>query len=130
MLRGFPVALSVKVTVMTMMTLILIYPHAKGYPNGIVITVTEKTVLLVLVDVWINIPPKSVGFGDSYMPQRLVCFVVRMVKNNDQTQKSIQGKPKKIVSGKDVAIWHPFANGERTATSSWSPAGMTTRATG
>ena len=26
-------------TVMTMMTLILIYPHAKGYPNGIVITV-------------------------------------------------------------------------------------------
>ena len=28
-----------KVTVMTMMTLILIYPHAKGYPNGIVITV-------------------------------------------------------------------------------------------
>ena len=39
MLRGFPVALSVKVTVMTMMTLILIYPHAKGYPNGIVITV-------------------------------------------------------------------------------------------
>ena len=64
---------------MTMMTLILIYPHAKGYPNGIVITViivTEKTVLLVLVGVWINIPPKSVGFGDSYMPQRLVCFVV------------------------------------------------------
>ena len=32
-------------TVMTLMTLILIYPHAKGYPNGIVITViivTEK----------------------------------------------------------------------------------------
>lgn len=45
MLRGFPVALSVKMTVMTLMTLILIYPHAKGYPNGIVITViivTEK----------------------------------------------------------------------------------------
>ena len=86
---------------MTMMTLILIYPHAKGYPNGIVITViivTEKTVLLVLADVRINVPPKSVGFGDSYMPQRLVCFVVRMVKNDDQTQKSIQGKPKKIIS--------------------------------
>ena len=86
MLRGFPVALSVKVTVMTMMTLILIYPHAKGYPNGIVITViivTEKTVLLVLADYGEVLPPKSVGFGDSYMPQRLVCFVVRKVKNND-----------------------------------------------
>lgn len=55
---------------MTMMTLILIYPHAKGYPNGIVITViivTEKTVLLVLADVRINVPPKSVGFGDSFI---------------------------------------------------------------
>src|SRR5699024_3723135 len=30
------------------------------------------------------------------MPQRLVCFVVRMVKNNDQALKSIQGKPKQI----------------------------------
>lgn len=82
-----------------MMTLILIYPHAKGYPNGIVITViivTEKTVLLVLADVRINVPPKSVGFGDSYMPQRLVCFVVQMVKINDQALKSIQGKPKQI----------------------------------
>lgn len=72
-IRGFPVALSVKMTVMTLMTLmtlILIYPHAKGYPNGIVITViivTEKTVLLVLVGVWINIPPKSVGFGDGFI---------------------------------------------------------------
>ena len=86
-------------TLMTLMTLILIYPHAKGYPNGIVITViivTEKTVLLVLADYGEVLPPKSVGFGDSYMPQRLVCFVVRMVKNNDQTQKSIQGKPNQI----------------------------------
>ena len=32
-IRGFPVALSVKVTVMTMMTLILIYPHARGIPT-------------------------------------------------------------------------------------------------
>ena len=31
----------------------------------------------------------------SYMPQRLVCFVVWAVKNNGRTQKSIQGKPKK-----------------------------------
>ena len=27
---------------MTMMTVILGYPHAKGYPNGTVIIVTEK----------------------------------------------------------------------------------------
>ena len=40
--------------------------------------------LLVVVDVRTNLPPKSVGFGDGYMPQRLVCFVVRVVKNNDQ----------------------------------------------
>ena len=117
MLRGFPVALSVKVTVMTMMTLILIYPHAKGYPNGIVITViivTEKTVLLVLADVRINVPPKSVGFGDSYMPQRLVCFVVQMVKNDDQTPKKYPRQTKENHIRKDVAVWHPFASGERT----------------
>ena len=104
---------------MTMMTLILIYPHAKGYPNGIVITViivTEKTVLLVLVDIWINIPPKSVGFGDGYMPQRLVCFVAWMVKNDDQTRKKYPRQTKANHIRKDVAVWHPFANGERTAT--------------
>ena len=101
MIRGLPVVLSVKMTAVTMMTLILIYPHAKGYANGIVITViivTEKTALLVLADYGEVLPPKSVGFDDSYMPQRLVCFVVWMVKNDDQTQKSIQGKPKKITS--------------------------------
>ena len=46
MLRGFPVVLSAKITVVTMMTLILVYPHAKGYLDGIVITViivTERT---------------------------------------------------------------------------------------
>lgn len=48
-----------------------------------------SSLLLVLVDHGEVLPPKSVGFGDSYMPQRLVCFVVRMVKNDDQTQKSI-----------------------------------------
>ena len=55
-----------------------------------------SSLLLVLVDVRTNLPPKSVGFGDSYIPQRLVCFVVWMVKNDDQTLKSIQGKPKQI----------------------------------
>lgn len=104
-------------TVMTLMTLILIYPHAKGYPNGIVITViivTEKTVLLVLADYGEVLPPKSVGFGDSYMPQRLVCFVVWMVKNDDQTQKKRLEQIKLHHIGKDVAVWHPFANEERT----------------
>ena len=52
--------------------------------------------MLVLVDHGEVLPPKSVGFGDSYLSQRLVCFVVQMVKNNDQTQKSIQGKPEQI----------------------------------
>ena len=51
MIRGFPVALSVKMTVMTMMTVILIYAHAEGSPNGIVIIVTKmQASLLVLVD--------------------------------------------------------------------------------
>lgn len=106
-------------TLMTLMTLILIYPHAKGYPNGIVITViivTEKTALLVLADYGEVLPPKSVGFGDSYMPQRLVCFVVQMVKNDDQTPKKYPRQTKENHIRKDVAVWHPFANGERTAT--------------
>ena len=37
-------------TVMTMMTVILKYPHTKGYPNGIVITViivTENADIIV-----------------------------------------------------------------------------------
>ena len=52
--------------------------------------------LLVLVVCQVILQPKSVGVGNGYMPQRLVCFVVRMVKNNDQAQKSIRSKPKQI----------------------------------
>ena len=52
--------------------------------------------MLVLVDHGEVLPPKSVGFGDSYLSQRLVCFVVNHIR-------------------KDVAVWHPFANGERIA---------------
>ena len=87
MLRGFPVALTGEndghddddgdFTISSRKGVSQRYRHHRHHRHR------EIQELLVLVDVWINIPPKSVGSGDGYMPQRLVCLVVWMVKNND-----------------------------------------------